>query len=433
MLRATFEKADVMSSQGRPAALSGSLDSIDSFIWLFDERFDRLCGRFQEHLVRCVGRVRRPLRDYELFPGTADRASSMAQEFRQIGPERLNRLFLRDWDDCRPRADEDVPVVSFTMEGLEARPGLALFGPPSPVAKELNNKASQYRWLREAGLPVPPFVVTHGVEDLAERLDDLLSAHGALFVQPAHSAGGEWAVLVRDRGDLEAYWERATRAGVDESGFIATRFLEGARSLSGHGVVTRRGRVLPLAVDELLLNGFRFDGFVFPTLEDPAAEEEVLALTVRAGETLAARGYWGYFAADFLYRAHSFLAINEINVRFAGEAAFLAGCMRVNLFCLIEEEVAPGPDALIPPQDSRIVVTKIRPELGRSYLPAPPEGSISAFIDGEVDAFRVRFHDAPIRVVDGHFIGLAGRRFSLKEERQTLTAFYMDARGAVPA
>jgi ATP-grasp domain len=410
----------------------------ERFIWLFDQRFDLLCRAFREHLQHLGARDPEPVLGSDVFPAVAKAtATSPVAELRQHSPEQVNQMFLAAWDRDDPRVagPSSIPIVSFTMEGLAKRPGFSLYGPSPQLAEQLNDKACQLRWLQQAGLPVPPFDVVNGPNELSRCLDELLTTHGTIFVQPTHSAGGEFAALLQSPDDLVPYRERLLAAGhaPGASNLLATQFFPGATSLSGHALVTRQGHVLPLAVNELLLDGFRFDGFIFPVFETPAVEEQLLDLTIQAGELLARRGYWGYLAVDFLYRQDALLLINEINVRFAGEAAFLAADAPLNLFCLLNDETPPAQRPLIPRPASRVVVTKIRPLPGRTYTPPAPKSSVGAFLTGADDDFRVHFHNQPVHVLAGHFLGLAGRRFDLSEERQSLYAFYQQARQAEAA
>ena len=75
-----------------------------------------------------------------------------------------------------------------------------------------------------------------------------------------------------------------------------------------------------------------------------------------------------------------------------------------------------------------MVITKIRPNPGYTYRLTTPIASIDEFVRATVDEFRIHFFDLPMNVLQGHFIGLAGRRFSLHENRDALTSFYRSAR-----
>jgi len=406
----------------------------DTIVWLFDPRFDGLCDRFVEHLV---GRhaVLRPevVMGHELVPGVT--VSGGTRELRQPSPEEVNRRFLQAWDEgisSVPRGANGL-VVGFTMDGIEQREGLALFGASSLTAHHLNDKTRQFRWLEDAGVPLPPFDIAAGIDDLKRRINPLLDRHGEVVIQPAHSAGGDFAALIRTPGEFGDYARRLVAVAGDalKEPFLITRFLSGAVSVSGHGLVTRSGSVLVLGVNELLLDGFRFDGFIFPSFLEIAAERCVQAITRRVGEVLAAKEYWGYFAADFLIAPGGVVVVNEINVRFAGETAFLTPFLRRNLFDLLADSAAPGPEPLFIPPAKRMVVTKIRPTIGRTVIAHDPVADFNAFAAGAVSRFRVFHFDAPLRIVSGHFIGTAGAWFPMDAKREILFEFYVDQRRPV--
>jgi biotin carboxylase len=309
-------------------------------------------------------------------------------------------------------------VVGFTLDGLGHAPGLQTFGASPEVVHALNDKTLQYRCFRDLGLPVPAFDVVDA-RLLAARAPALLS-DGPVIVQPAYSAGGEQAIVARRPKDL------AAPTGGGGGHVVVARFIPGCRTLSGNGIVTRVGDVLTLGVTELLQDGLRFDGFIFPTFEGSDTEARVDAITVRIGEWLREHGYWGFFTADLIRRQDGALFVTEANVRFSGEAAFLDHYVPHNLFGLIASTVVPS-NCVRSEMRERIVVTKIRPHAGQ--IAAPIDGpDEAAFLNGAVDAFRVGYLAEPVRVVSAHFIGLAGVRLPLTTGRDAALKFYERAR-----
>ncbi len=122
------------------------------------------------------------------------------------------------------------------------------------------------------------------------------------------------------------------------------------------------------------------------------------------------------------------MLLTEANVRFAGEAAFLVACTPYNLFRLLMDEEAPESDMLVSRPPDRIMATKIRPTLGLRVAASPAESSVRDFLDGARERFRVSFIPSPVTVASGHFVGLAGRRFSLTTAREEIVQFYRSAR-----
>ncbi|GAB6043287.1 ATP-grasp domain-containing protein [Endothiovibrio diazotrophicus] len=423
------------------------------FAWLFDPRFDTLIPGFVEFL-RSRGHPRpTPLVGHRLFPDAVPGEEGI-DILRQRTPRELNRDFMAAWGrgelpaPGRPGGHAPLPVAAFTQDGLAARDGLALFGAPPRIVAALAAKTTQFRRMRRAGLPLPPHALFPHLAALRRALPALLREHGALVIQPDHSDGGEGAALVRTREALEAWHERrvAGEVGEGDSPLLATRYIPDAVTLSGHGLITRQGRVFPFAVDRLLLDGFRFDGFVHPPHptegpEVPAgyAEPSLFRLTARAGELLLRAGYWGYYCVDLLTRPDPATArsstgggpplplITEINVRFAGEAAFLLPLLDANPFRVLWGDVPPPPR---PVPCERLAATKIRPVVGETYRPTDGHGSLEALLAGTVDSARVGFHPRPLRVERGHFLGLAGWRCGLQETDNSINSQYYQSRTA---
>jgi hypothetical protein len=407
-------------------------DIITHFVWLFDQRFDSLIKDFHQFLIARGFPNPKPILGYQLFPEvTIPGPENTVGQFLQAPPEEINRRFMEAWEQGRlpiPKGSH-VVVVAFTMVGLEQSKALDLFGSPPWTCASLNSKISQFRWLYEAGFPLPPFSFFPNIQAIRKEITSLLQTHGAVFLQPEISAGGADAALIEHPDELDEYEQR--RAGpatpADLSGFLVTCYIPDAFSLSGHGIVTRNGEVIPLAVDELLLDQFRFDGFIYPIFAETGNAKQILNLTAKAGSILSAKGYWGYFAVDFLCRPGFVPLINEINVRFAGESAFLAAYLHVNLFELLWGSEMPE----LNPPISRIMITKVRPKAGQCYTPRPHEGTVEAFLEGRDNTLRVCYHETPVQVAKGHFLGLAGCRFPLHEPRQTVKSAYFKLRAAV--
>ena len=343
---------------------------------------------------------------------------------RQLAPEKVNELFCDRWLSG-DRWDHDsqipLPLASFTMDGLASLPGVEPLGQPGPLVRALSDKTFQYPLFQSAGLPVPDFKILEA-RQLADCGTTLL-ANGPRFIQPAFSAGGEQAMLVRSIADLPACLDTLD----PEQTVVAARFLPGVlRTLSGNGVVTRRGGVLSLGVTELLQSGFRFDGVILPAFEPAQVQDEMHRLTIQVGELLRGRGYSGFFTADAIRDATGSTYLTEANVRFSGEAAHVAAYCGHNLFDLIAGDTTPS-EQVVRRGDDRVVVTKIRPSAGQVVRPfSGPD--LDAFLSRETDHFRIAFHREPIQVASGHFVGLAGRRLHAGEGREVALRFYAAAR-----
>lgn len=345
----------------------------------------------------------------------------MPATMRQRAPEEINELFSSRWREGERWGHDDVeqlPLVSFTNDGLGHLPDVDALGAPGVLVHELSDKTLQYDLFHASGLNVPEFEIVHADKLIADGTAMLKG--GALLLQPAFSSGGEQATLVRTVSELAACSARFVGK------IVAARFKPRCRALSGNGIVTRGGRVLSLGVTELLQDGFRFDGFVLPSFEGERVEHEIHRLTLCVGELLRRRGYWGYFTADAIRCPHGEIYLTEANVRFSGEAAFIAAHAAQNIFELLNGETWSSSDVMSGSGD-RIVVTKIRP--ARGEIVSPIDGPTEEdFLSGTASAFRVGYLREPTRVIAGHFVGLAGTRLGRDHRRADALGFYRAAR-----
>ncbi|MBF8272634.1 MAG: uncharacterized protein HW380_1739 [Magnetococcales bacterium] len=387
------------------------------FIWLMDGRFDILRGFFS--LV--TEKRGRPWDGYREL-GCLRSLGIGLPLLRQITPEAINRRFMALWDE-NPRPDwvEPVFVVPFSAAGLSERPGLKLFCANPALVDQLDDKLNQYRLMANDHLPLPPHLLFSSLREVHAGLSDFLVRHGSAFVQPNRSAGGELARRV-DQGER---W--VPPPGSQNGGFVVTRFYHNVISLSGHGMVTRSGRVGFITAVELLLDGFRFDGFIWPLMQDADVAIKIRRLTLQVGEILACRGYWGWFAADFIRTTDGKLLLHEINPRFAGESGLLSRWMGGNPFDLMNDHLPIERVAATPPE-KRLVVTKIRPQTGSCLIPPRVQHPLESFLSGKHDAFRQFFFSEPFVVGEAHFVGLAGKFFGYKVPRDALLTFYSKER-----
>ena len=79
-------------------APSEAVRNPQQLIWLFDQRFESLRGRFREHLDhRGLSHLLEVL-GHELFPDVGEADESGCAHLRQRSPEEVNQQFLEAWD-----------------------------------------------------------------------------------------------------------------------------------------------------------------------------------------------------------------------------------------------------------------------------------------------------------------------------------------------
>lgn len=404
--------------------------------WIFDQRHITLMRSLKEYLERRHRETFHFITYYNLFSETFCESDGGPPNLIQHPPEDVNRAFMAAWDDRSAGVGTGCKdwVLGFSGEYLASNPRLEVIGPEGDIPFRLNDKGFQFPWFGAAGIPTPDFVGPMHLDHVKEALPSALAAWGRAFIQPTRSAGGELAAVLSAPSDLAAYRRRvATLPGIEGQHFLLTAFLPNAHSLSAHGLVTRAGSVHALAVVDLLQDGFKFDGFVFPSVLPQDDQTQALLITETVGHMLAAQGYWGWYTVDFVNTPTLGLRVTEANVRFAGEAGFIAGLSGCNMFDTLLDDApwCPGPRLAAP--EGRMVVTKIRPPVGAILDPEPPRGSVEDFMDGTHQEFRISYLSGPVRVESAHFVGLAGRWFADPSTPDLALSYYQIARRPIDA
>lgn len=402
-------------------------DQSEQFVWLFDERFDALCQSFQQFLKLHGLSNPQPILGYKLFPSLVNSPNSQVPNLHQLSPEQINTKFTNSFNPTKSPSDP-INLASFTTNQLISKPEYCLFGSDPQISEKLNNKASQYQLLHSQNLPLPPFIIAKNVSELEKNLQFLIEKYQTLFVQTIYSAGGEYAGQIHNIQDFNHYKSRIKLKSKTNSPLLITKYFQNVISLSGHALISRNGKVYPLLVNRLLLDNFRFDGFLFPVYQSQTIQKKILNITQKVGKILANIGYWGYIAVDFLFKPDELLVINEVNVRFAGETSFLLPYIPYNLFNLLYDQDGTQPILKIRKPYSRIVVTKIRPQINQTYTRFTNSSSIPNFLNNKSNEFRAFFYKPPLYVVNAHFLGLAGKRFPLNTDEQELEDYYIQSR-----
>lgn len=400
--------------------------------WLMDQRFDSLLDIYCRHLEG-AGETVRAIQYANEFFSRIDRSTvDGTSKFHQRSPEDANRLFMKAWDRERRASTGSGRhlAIGFTSENLEPRERLTIVGAPSGRVAALSDKALQYGWLREAGIPTPD---SHAcpLAAVPTAVPRLLDAWGAAFVQPTRSAGGELADRI---GDSDAATKYIARRGGDgmppTTPMLLTQFFENATSHSTHGLVTRGGAVHVVATVDLLQNGFRFDGFVFPSFAPAGVVAAGARYAEVAGTALRKLGYWGWYTVDFIAPPNSPPVVTEVNPRFAGESGHLSHLATTNVFDTLLHDAPWKAGQKLNAPYRRLMVTKIRPISGRIAVPPAPISNTMAFLDGKSEQFRETHIDAPLRIGNAHFIGVHGSWTDLNSPPSLLINRYLAERNA---
>ncbi len=184
-------------------------------------------------------------------------------------------------------ADPLIPTTSALAAGL----GLDYHD--TATAERLTDKFTQRRALRDAGLPVPRFVVVSG-NPTSRDFDTLVAGVDfPVVLKPRRGAGSRDTDLARDPSELRTLIaERATPGGDTEPPMIVEEYLEGASpgpSSLFADYVSAESFVCAEKINHLAVSGrfplaepFRETGLVIPSDLGPSDTRDVLDVASRA-------------------------------------------------------------------------------------------------------------------------------------------------------
>ena len=223
---------------------------------------------------------------------------------------------------------------------------------------------------------------------------------------------------IESDGDLERY--EAQIAG-DDGPLIACAFVRHRQSFSGVGCVYADGDVRFFCANEQLIHGgFAYMGLIYPAFLDDAHLAQVESIVMETGKLLHEEGYQGFFNVDLMLADDGRLVIAEINARF-GFSFLLFGCLfQEKSFDVLLDRASVAPM----PTKGRIFIVKRKGVMGETYQGLKSNGSLVDFYNGDVDEFESYCcgeKDAQ-RYEYGSFIGIAGVRFALGEDRANMIA-----------
>ncbi|WP_327673694.1 hypothetical protein [Kitasatospora sp. NBC_00458] len=273
----------------------------------------------------------------------------------------------RDWIDWLARELEWGPVELHSgvaqretiARALERRPALAariadgggpaLFwgrtpaqgeGPELAAVRRYESKAAAHELFTglapdHPGVRVPRQEHADGPRRAARRLAFRAARGLTTVVKSPHGVGGYGTVVVTPQevfaaGGARALLRRLERDEVlpPAGGLLLEEYVDGGpagsgrlRDLTFDAVIGEDGRVHPVGVGEMAVDGTRYQGVtVGPGVVPPGAAATVERFGLAVGERLAAAGHRGWFDVDFVTDRERRPAPTEVNLRLTGPA-----------------------------------------------------------------------------------------------------------------
>ncbi|MER7705925.1 hypothetical protein ABTX81_23895 [Kitasatospora sp. NPDC097605] len=343
----------------------------------------------------------------------------------------------RAWIDLLARELDWGPVESYTgiapgstlARALAARPALAerLATAPGPVlhwgrtadlgdgpelaaVRRYESKAAAHD-LFTALAPGHPGVRVPRQEpaDTPRRAARRLAARAArgltTVLKSPHGVGGYGTALVTPQeliaaGGARALLRRLVRADVLPAGgaLLLEEYIDGGpagtgrlRDLTFDAVIGADGRVHPVGVGEMAVDGTRYQGVtVGPGVVPPGVAAVAERFGLAVGERLAAAGHRGWYDVDFVTDRERRLAPTEANLRLTGPAIAFVLRHRLDrvrgpghlvrtldampLGARLPQEALFGHLARLRPQCARLGATVLPLIVTASYEPEPAVG-----------------------------------------------------------
>jgi hypothetical protein len=199
---------------------------------------------------------------------------------------------------------------AMTLDRIE---GVHLLGPDKELAKQLNNKATQFQ-LMDGKIPMVEFKICDTLPEVLSCADALRPRwNDGIFVSRVYSAAGAGSVITRKNDEITSFFSN------DPGPFLLTRFLPHSHDPTVLGVVASKDEVYIAGVaDQCIEGGNRFVGSTWPSSLAPELLEQLVDVTRRVGQEIGGLGYRGIFGCDFVVTEDNIPLFIEINARKQG-------------------------------------------------------------------------------------------------------------------
>ncbi len=231
---------------------------------------------------------------------------------------------------------------------LNQWPGVVIIGPDSQISERLNSKIFQYKSLG-GHFPIPDYRVCVGLEALIKTTYPLWEKWtDGIFVSEEYSAGGLKSIVAHNADDI------LKRFGDKQQNYLISRYIPHKDDPTVLGIVANEKDIYIAGVaDQMIENGTRFVGSVFPSMHKKTVMTQLERYTRRAGQWLAREGFRGMFGCDYLVDSMGHIYFLEVNARKQGTATE---------FCCTLENTLPKGSAMLPELEYYAVFQEKFPE-----------------------------------------------------------------------
>jgi len=235
--------------------------------------------------------------------------------------ERQNQLYINLYES----------VLEMTLDQIER---VSILGPDKYLARQLNNKITQYKLL-EGIVPLADHEVCEDKACLLKITADLRDKwKDGIFVSGAYSAAGINSAVTYSQEQVE------DKFGATNDVYLISKFIPHQLDPTVLAVVANEQDVYIAGIaDQVIVDGNRFIGSKYPSTVSGEQRQQLCDHTVKVGRLLGSKGYRGIYGCDYLIDNDGNVFFLEINARKQGTTLE---------FCFTLEQSLPEGSPMLP-------------------------------------------------------------------------------------
>ena len=225
---------------------------------------------------------------------------------------------------------------------------VSILGPDKNLAEKWNNKIFQYQQIMGL-MPMAEHYFCDESSSLCAMTNDLHNRwQDGIFISCSYSAAGANSLISKSKEETEN-WGRKKNGP-----FLVARFIPHTLDPTVLAVVANEDDVYIAGVaDQVIQDGNRFVGSIYPSQASPEQKKLLLQYTVEIGKLLGKHGYRGIFGCDYIIADDGTIYFIEINARKQGTTLE---------FCYTLEQALPDGAPMLPELEYYAVTENAFPE-----------------------------------------------------------------------
>lgn len=329
--------------------------------WLLDSRFDFLLPSFMQEFEIKEQQI--------IFVNSYHTKARQNRNKIYVFPEKEHCVNLMEPDDINRIFSKSLNlthrslVICFSGAGLPQNDNLVSLIATGQIAELCNNKWWQYHFFRGCNIMTPYTYRYHNLNSMKNDFYSLLERYQKIVIKKSCLSGGYNMKVVSSEKELESYCQCLNKKYLDGD-FLISEYIPHQQSFASMGIVRKDGEVFSINIvtEQVLYQEVAYEGLIFPPFLGFDNINKIQNTTLKIGEELATKGYYGFYNVDFVLGKDQLYAV-EINARL-GFCVILAACMYGTNFWKVIQ-YGNTDDVVYP--EKRLVLGKIKGIEGSIY------------------------------------------------------------------